>query len=112
MIRVVIPHHLRVLAQVGKEVDLLVAPPVTLMAVLTALETDYPMLRGTIRDQVTGERRPFIRCFACGQDLSHEPADTVLPDAIVNGLEPLRIVGAMAGGGWVPGMVTSAYGNQ
>lgn len=98
MIRVVIPHHLRVLAQVGKEVDLLVAAPVTLASVLDALEADYPMLRGTIRDQVTGQRRPFIRFFACGQDLSHEPPDTVLPDAIVNGSEPLRVIGAMAGG--------------
>ena len=98
MIRVVIPHHLRVLAQVGKEVDLVVPPPVTLTAVLTALETDYPMLRGTIWDQATGQRRPFIRFFACGQDLSHEPADTVLPAAICSGDEPLRIVGAMAGG--------------
>lgn len=98
MIRVVIPHHLRVLAQVGKEVELAVEPPVTLTAVLTALETKYPMLRGTIRDQVTGQRRPFIRFFACGQDLSHEPADTVLPAAILDGSELLRIVGAMAGG--------------
>jgi hypothetical protein len=98
MIRVVLPHHLRTLAQVGKEVELQVEGPTTLGAVLDALETRYPMLRGTIRDHVTQQRRPFIRFFACGRDLSHEPSDALLPDAVTTGAEPLRVVGAMAGG--------------
>ena len=98
MIRVVIPHHLRTLAQVSKEVEIQVEGLATQGAVLDALESKYPMLRGTIRDQVTKERRPFIRFFACGEDLSLESPDVPLPAAIVTGAEPFRIVGAMAGG--------------
>lgn len=98
MIRVVIPHHLRTLANVRKEVTLDVAEPVTQRAVLDALEAQYPMLRGTIRDHVTQKRRPFIRFFACEQDLSHEPVDAPLPDEVITGKEPFLIVGAMAGG--------------
>jgi sulfur-carrier protein len=98
MIRVVLPHHLRTLARVDREVSLEVAGPVTLAAVLDALEAAYPMLLGTIRDQVTRQRRPFIRFFATGLDLSHEPPDAPLPEAVAAGTEPLRIVGAMAGG--------------
>jgi len=98
MIHVKIPHHLSVLAQVGTQVDLEVEEPVTLGSVLDALETLYPVLRGTIRDHVTQQRRPFLRFFACGQDLSHEPTDTLLPDAIISGQEPLLVIGAIAGG--------------
>jgi molybdopterin converting factor small subunit len=98
MIRVVLPAHLRTLARVGGEVKLAVPEPVTLQAVLDALEADYPMLRGTIRDHVTRQRRPFLRFFACEQDLSHEPPDTPLPDAVATGAEPFLVVGAMAGG--------------
>jgi hypothetical protein len=98
MIRVVLPHHLRALASVGKEVEIQAEGPTTLGSVLDALETQYPMLRGTIRDHVTQQRRPFIRFFACGQDLSHQPSDALLPDAVTLGAEPFRIVGAMAGG--------------
>ncbi len=98
MIRVALPHHLRTLAQVGKEVDVQVDGTVTISSVLDALESRYPMLRGTIRDHVTHQRRPFIRFFVCGQDLSQQPLDTPLPDAVVTGGEPLRIVGAIAGG--------------
>ena len=98
MIRVVLPHHLRTLARVGKEVELQVEGPATLGSVLDALEAQYPMLRGTIRDHVTHQRRPFVRFFACEQDLSHEPADAPLPDAVATGAEPFRVVGAMAGG--------------
>jgi hypothetical protein len=98
MIRVVLPYHLRNLAQVGQEVTLLINGPVTLAATLDALEAQYPMLRGTIRDQATKERRPFIRFFACGQDWSHVPSDTLLPGAVLAGVEPFRVVGAMAGG--------------
>ena len=99
MIRVVLPAHLRTLARVDGEVKVAVeGPPVTLRAVLDALESSYPMLRGTIRDHVTQERRPFLRFFACEQDLSHERPDTPLPDAVVAGAEPLLVVGAMAGG--------------
>ena len=98
MIRVALPYHLRNLAHVGKEVELHVDAPVTLGAVLDAVEAQYPVLRGTIRDHVTHQRRPFIRFFACGQDLSHVPTDTPLPEAIVTGAEPFRVVGAMAGG--------------
>ena len=98
MIRVVLPHHLRTLAHVGKEVELKVENPPTLGSVLDVLEARYPMLRGTIRDHVTHQRRDFIRFFACGQDLSHQSPDTPLPDAIATGTEPFRIVGAMAGG--------------
>ncbi len=98
MIRVVLPAHLRTLAGVGWEVKLDVGGSVTLRAVLDALEASYPMLRGTIRDHVTQQRRPFLRFFACEQDLSHEPPDTPLPDAVVKGVEPFLVVGAMAGG--------------
>ena len=98
MIRVTLPHHLRTLANVGKEIEVQVEGPVTLGAILDAVEVRYPMLRGTIRDQVTHQRRDFIRFFACGQDWSHQPPDTALPDAVATGAEPFRIVGAMAGG--------------
>jgi hypothetical protein len=98
MIRVVLPAHLRTLARVDGEVKLDVAGPVTRGAVLDALEARYPMLRGTIRDHITQERRPFLRFFACEQDLSHESPDTVLPDAVATGAEPFLVVGAMAGG--------------
>lgn len=98
MIRVVLPAHLRTLARVDGEVKLDVEAPVTLGAVLDALEAVYPMLRGTIRDHVTRERRPFLRFFACGQDLSHDPPDRPLPDAVAVGAEPFLVVGAMAGG--------------
>ena len=99
MIRVVLPYHLRTLAQVGAEVQLEVQGPATQRSVLDALEARYPMLRGTIRDHVTQERRAFVRFFACEQDLSHEPPDAPLPDAVAMGAEPLLVVGAMAGGG-------------
>lgn len=98
MIRVILPQHLRTLARVDSEVTLDVASPMTVGSVLDALEVRYPMLRGTIRDHVTQQRRPFIRFFACEQDLSHEPSDSPLPAAVVSGVEPLLIVGAMAGG--------------
>jgi hypothetical protein len=98
MIRVALPQHLRTLAGVEREVELEIEGPLTHGSVLDALEAKFPMLRGTIRDQATKQRRPFIRFFACGQDLSHEPADTPLPDPVVNGAEPYRIIGAMAGG--------------
>jgi hypothetical protein len=98
MIRVVIPHHLRTLAHVDKEVELQLDGPATTGAILDALEAQYPVLRGTIRDHVTQKRRPFIRFFASGQDWSHEPPDAPLPEAIATGAEPFRIVGAMAGG--------------
>ncbi|MBC8001966.1 MAG: MoaD/ThiS family protein [Opitutaceae bacterium] len=98
MIRVVLPYHLRNLARVDGEVQLEVASPATVRAVLDALEIQYPMLRGTVRDHGTLKRRPFIRFFACKEDLSLEPADTELPVEVMNGIEPLIIVGAMAGG--------------
>ena len=98
MIRVELPAHLRTLAHVGREVTLQVEGPPTQRSVLDALEACYPMLRGTIRDHVTHARRPFVRFFACEQDLSHEPADAPLPDAVATGAEPLLVVGAMAGG--------------
>jgi hypothetical protein len=98
MIRIELPVHLRRLAQVEGEVQLQVEHPATLHSVFTALEARYPMLCGTIRDHVTLRRRPFVRFFACEQDLSHEPADTPLPDPVVTGAEPLLVVGAMAGG--------------
>jgi sulfur-carrier protein len=97
-IRVVLPSHLRKLARVDGEVTLDVAPPVTQRTVLDALEARYPMLGGTIRDHVTGKRRPFVRFFACEQDLSHEPPDAPLPDAVARGDEPFLVVGAMSGG--------------
>jgi uncharacterized protein YndB with AHSA1/START domain len=98
MIRVVLPQHLRTLAHVDGEVTLDVAGPATQRAVLDALEARYPMLRGTIRDQVTHQRRAFVRFFACEQDLSHEAPDIPLPDAVAKGAEPFLVVGAMAGG--------------
>jgi len=98
VIRVVLPSHLRTLATVDGEVTLDVADPVTQRSVLDALETRYPVLRGTIRDHVTQQRRAFLRVFACGEDLSHESPDTPLPDAVATGAEPLLVVGAMAGG--------------
>jgi molybdopterin synthase sulfur carrier subunit len=98
MIRVELPAHLRTLAHVGAEVTLDVRGRVTLRSVLDALEASYPMLRGTIRDHVTEQRRPFVRFFACEQDLSHELPDTLLPDAVATGAEPFLIVGAMSGG--------------
>jgi hypothetical protein len=98
MIRVVLPAHLRTLARVDSEVNLAVQGPVTQRAVLDALETTYPMLRGTIRDHVTQERRPFLRFFACEEDLSHEGPDAPLPEAVANGAEPFLVIGAIAGG--------------
>ena len=97
-IRIVLPYHLRTLARVDGEVELEVDAPVTLRAVLETLEAQYPALRGTIRDHGTLQRRPFIRFFACKEDLSHEPPETLLPEAIASGAEPFMIVGAMAGG--------------
>ncbi len=98
MIRVVLPPHLRTLAQVKGEVQLDVAGPITRAAVLDALETRYPMLRGTIRDHVSEQRRPFLRFFACARDLTHEPPDAPLPDAVAAGTEPFLVIGAIAGG--------------
>lgn len=98
MIRVIVPYHLRSLANVGSEVSLHVEGTVTQRAILDALETRYPVLRGTIRSHQTKERRPFIRFFACGEDWSHEAPDAPLPEAVVSGQEVFRIVGAMAGG--------------
>ena len=98
MIRVLLPYHLRTLAQVASEVELEVHGQVTQRAVLDALEARYPMLRGTIRDQVTRERRPFLRFFACEQDLSHESPDAPLPEAVASGKEPFLVIGAIAGG--------------
>ncbi len=98
MIRVVLPTQLKKLAGVEGEVKLNVEGPITQGSVLDALETQYPMLRGTIRDQVTNKRRAFVRFFACGEDLSHEPSDTALPDKVVTGAEPFLIIGAIAGG--------------
>ena len=98
MIRVTLPFHLRNLANVGAEVQLEVEGPVTLGAVLDALETRYPMLKGTIRDHATQQRRAFLRFFACEEDFSHEPPDTPLPEAVASGAEPFLIIGAIAGG--------------
>jgi hypothetical protein len=98
MIRVVLPHHLRTLARVGNEVELDVNGGATLQSVLDALEARYPMLRGTIRDHETRKRRSLVRFFACGEDISHEPPDAPLPDAIAKGTEPFFIMGAIAGG--------------
>jgi len=97
-VRVVLPGHLRTLAHVGAEVSLDVEEPLTLGAVVEAVERAYPMLRGTIRDQTTGKRRSFVRYFACNTDLSHEPLDTPLPGPVVAGDEPFMVIGAMAGG--------------
>ncbi len=98
MIRVIIPHHLRNLAGTGAEVSLDVQGPVTQRTVLDALEAGYPVLRGTIRDHVTQERRPFLRFFACKEDLSHESPDAPLPQAVATGAEPYYIIGAIVGG--------------
>jgi len=98
MIRIVLPYHLRTLARVDGEVQLEVASPATLRSVLDALEARYPVLRGTIRDHGTLKRRPFVRFFACKEDLSLEPPETRLPEAVMSGAEPFLIVGAMAGG--------------
>jgi len=98
MIRVILPQHLRTLAGVGREVTLDVTGPVTQRSILDALEARYPMLRGTIRDHETRRRRPLVRFFACTEDLSHEPPDAPLPEAVATGAEPFLVVGAMAGG--------------
>jgi hypothetical protein len=98
MIRVTLPHHLRKLAKVDSEVELDITGPVTQRSVLDALEASYPVLRGTIRDHITLKRRAFVRFFACEQDLSHDPPDTLLPDAVVTGAESFVVMGAMAGG--------------
>ena len=98
MIRVWLPAHLRTLARVGSEVTVEVSGPVTVQSILDALEERYPMLQGTLRDHVTKERRPFVRFFACEEDFSLDPPDTVLPEAIASGAEPFLIVGAIAGG--------------
>jgi hypothetical protein len=98
MIRLILPPHLRTLSRTGAEVALEVEGPVTLRSVLDALEVRYPMLCGTIRDHVTLQRRPFLRFFACEQDLTHESPDAPLPDAVVSGAEPLIVLGAIAGG--------------
>jgi sulfur-carrier protein len=98
MIRVVLPMHLRTLAKIDGEVKLEVEGQATQRSVLNALEDRFPMLCGTIRDQVTGQRRPFVRFFACEEDLSHEPPDALLPDAVAKGAEPFLVVGAIAGG--------------
>ena len=100
-IRVALPFHLRNLAQVGPEVTLDVDPPITLRSVLDALEARYPTLRGTIRDHGTLQRRPFLRFFACQEDLSHDPVDKPLPDAVASGQEPLLVIGAIAGGSFI-----------
>jgi sulfur-carrier protein len=98
MIRVVLPFHLRTLARLDGDVELQVESPATLRSVLDALEASYPVLRGTIRDHVTQQRRAFLRFFACGEDLSHEPPDAPLPEAVARGEEPFLVVGAIAGG--------------
>jgi hypothetical protein len=98
MIRVILPPHLRTLAHLGGDVELEVQGPVTQRSVLDALEARYPMLRGTIRDHVTLQRRAFLRFFACEEDLSHEPPDAPLPEAVVSGKEPFIVIGAIAGG--------------
>ncbi len=98
MIRVILPYHLRNLAGVGPEVAVEVAGPVSQRSVLDALESQYPVLRGTIRDHVSHERRPFIRFFACKEDLSHESPDALLPEEVAAGTEPFRVIGAIAGG--------------
>ncbi len=98
MIRVMIPYHLGNLANIPRELEIEVRGPYTQESVLEAIESAYPVLRGTIRDHATKKRRPFIRFFACGEDLSHEPSDAALPEAVIQGKEPFLIVGAMAGG--------------
>jgi len=98
MIRVVLPQHLRTLAHVGSEVQVNVSDPVTLRAILDAIEAEYPMLQGTIRDHTTQQRRPFLRFFACGEDLSHESPDAPVPPEVISGAEPFLVIGAIAGG--------------
>ena len=98
MVRVVLPHHLRTLAHVGSEVELELNGPVTPRLILDTLEERYPVLRGTIRDHTTGQRRPLLRFYACEQDVSHDPPDTALPEAIASGAEPFVVLGAVAGG--------------
>jgi molybdopterin synthase sulfur carrier subunit len=98
MIRVILPTHLRTLAHVGSEVTLDVSPPVTIRSVLDALEARYPMLRGAIRDHGTLQRRPFLRFFACEEDLTHDSPDAPLPEAVISGKEPFLVIGAIAGG--------------
>jgi len=98
MIRIILPFHLRNLAHVGSEITLEVEAPATLRSILDALEARYPMLRGAIRDHDTQQRRPFLRFFACEEDLSHESPDTPLPDAVASGKEPFIVIGAIAGG--------------
>ena len=98
MIRIALPQHLQTLARVGAEVEVDVSGDITQRAVLDALESRYPMLRGTIRDQATFKRRAFVRFYACEEDLSHDPPDTPLPDPVVRGVEPFLIIGALAGG--------------
>jgi sulfur-carrier protein len=98
MIRVILPVHLRNLANVNQVVEVDLTGEVTIAAVLDDIEARYPMLRGTIRDHATKDRRPYIRFFACGEDLSHDPQDTPLPDAVLSGEQPFRVVGAMSGG--------------
>ena len=98
MIRVILPFHLRTLAGAGSQVTVRVDGPVTQRSILDALEDRYPVLRGTIRDHITHQRRPYLRFFACKEDLSHDPADTILPDAVAAGEEPFRVIGAIAGG--------------
>jgi molybdopterin synthase sulfur carrier subunit len=98
MIRVKLPYHLQTIARVSVEVQLDVSEPVTQRRILDALEASYPMLRGTVRDHQTLERRPYLRFFACGEDLSHDPPDALLPEAVLMGEEPFMIVGAIAGG--------------
>lgn len=98
MIRVILPAHLRTLARVEGEVEIDPAPPVTIGKVLDALEARYPMLQGTMRDHVTGQRRPFLRFFVCQEDWSHEPHDTPLPEQVATGAEPFFVIGAIAGG--------------
>ena len=98
MIRVELPYHLRNLARVGSEVQVDVSGPITQRSVLDALEDQYPVLRGTIRDHVTLQRRPFLRFYACEQDLSHDAPDTPLPEPVVSGKEPFMVIGAIAGG--------------
>ena len=98
MIRILLPYHLRAMIGAGDELEIEVAPPVTQRSVLDALEANYPVLRGTIRDHTTKQRRPFVRFFACQEDLSHQSPDAPLPAAVATGTEPLLIVGAIAGG--------------
>ena len=98
MIRVVLPHHLRTLAKVGDEVHVDLNGSATVTTLLDAIETQYPMLRGTMRDHATKKRRPLVRFFACGEDISHEPLETPLPQPILNGTEPFFVIGAIAGG--------------